>query len=232
MTLRSSGSRIPPRLFTNRVRDYVRSFVLFTASMRRCKPRRAVESPIGERSMSSLLIAFKRRGCARVQLAPLVLAFVLSASPVLAERPVTTLATLLNRAQIEDMLVDYYDLFGGANRNYGSYYTADGVLDVNGIVRRGRGPIDDLYKSIPREKGRVHILLTNLRIAVNGDAATTDLVWTEMLSETHGATPHILEQGRDHDELVKQGGRWYFRYRVVTNDGGLPPSLEKGYKER
>jgi hypothetical protein len=157
----------------------------------------------------------------------------LVALPAQAEHPVTTLATLLSRAQIEDLLVDYYALFGGgSNRDFGSFYTEDGVLDVNGIVRHGRGPIDDLYKSIPAEAGRIHVLISNPRIVVSGDSAIADLVWTEYDSETHLATPHILEQGREHDELIKQGDRWYIKYRVVTNDGGLPPSLEKYYKKR
>jgi hypothetical protein len=172
----------------------------------------------------------------RFRVIPLVrvipLALTLGTSPVRAEHPVTTLATLLSRAQIEDLLVDYYALFGGADRGFGSYYTEDGVLDVNGIVRRGRGPIDDLYKGIPAEAGKIHILISNPQIVVNGATATADLVWTEYDSETHLATPHILEQGREHDELIKRSGRWYLKYRVVTNDGGLPPSLEKYYKKR
>jgi hypothetical protein len=28
-----------------------------------------------------------------------------------------------------------------------SYYTEDAVLDVKGIVKQGKGPIDDLYKT-------------------------------------------------------------------------------------
>jgi hypothetical protein len=38
--------------------------------------------------------------------------------------------------------------------------------------------------------------------------------------------------GREHDTLVKRQGRWYLTKRVVTNDGGLPPALEKYYKVR
>ena len=178
------------------------------------------------------ITALKGPRCGVLAVGGFALTLAVSALPVRAEPPVTTLSTLVSRAQIEDLLVDYYSLFGGANRNFGSYYTDNGVLDVNGIVRRGRGPIDDLYKTIPQEAGRIHVLISNPKIVVNGESATADLVWTEFQSETHLATPRIVEQGREHDGLVKRGGRWYLKYRVVTNDGGLPPALEKGYKER
>jgi hypothetical protein len=46
------------------------------------------------------------------------------------------------------------------------------------------------------------------------------------------ATPQFAEQGREHDELLKRGGHWYFKHRIITSDGGLPPMLEKTYKKR
>jgi hypothetical protein len=166
---------------------------------------------------------------------PAALALTLSAAAV-AESPPTTLATLLDRAQIEDLLVDYYGHLGGADRDLGSYYVEDGVLDVNGIVSKGRGPIEGLYKKLteqaPRQPGKFRMLLTNPKIVVNGDTATADVIWTGVRSENPKATPQFVEQGREHDELVKRGGRWYFKYRVITSDGGLPPMFEKTYRER
>ncbi len=38
----------------------------------------------------------------------------LASGPALAEHPIATLATLLDKAQIEDLLVDYYAHLGGA----------------------------------------------------------------------------------------------------------------------
>jgi len=155
-----------------------------------------------------------------------------AASPVRAQNRTITVSTLIDRAQIEDMLVDYYEALSAGSTHFDSYYTDDAVVDVNGIVEHGKGPIDDLYKTIPKSKGTVHVLLTNPKIVLDGDSATADVIWTEVYSETHGALPQIVEQGREHDELVKRGGRWYLRKRVVTNDGGLPATLEKYYKAR
>lgn len=154
------------------------------------------------------------------------------APPALAQHRPITLSALIDRAQIEDMLVEYYEVLSAGTPHFDSYYTDDAVLDVNGIVKHGKGPIDDLYKTIPKSKGTVHVLLTNSKIVVDGNSATADLIWTEVYSETHSTPPQILEQGREHDELVKQGARWYLKKRVVTNDGGLPASLEKYYKAR
>ena len=163
-------------------------------------------------------------------------ALLMASAAAQADAPPSTLATLIDRAQIEDLLVDYYGQLGGADRDLGSYYVEDGVLDVNGIVSRGRGPIEDLYKRLtqqtPRLPGKFHMLLTNPKILVNGATATADLIWTGVRSENPKATPQFVEQGREHDELVKRGGRWLFKYRVITSDGGLPAMFEKSYRER
>jgi len=175
--------------------------------------------------------AFQNHPWARGVLVAFVV--MLAAVPfALAQQRSTTLSALIDRAQIEDMLVEYYEGLSAGSTHLDSYYTDDAALDVNGIVKQGKRPIDDLYKTIPKSKGTVHVLLTNPKIVVDGNSATADVIWTEVYSETHGAVPQILEQGREHDELVKRSGRWYLKKRVVTNDGGLPASLEKYYKAR
>jgi len=183
--------------------------------------------------------AFGRFGLESSALALLAAAgamWLAAAGPARAEYPPTTLQTLLDRAQIEDLLVEYYGNLGGADRGFGSYYTADGVLDVNGIVAHGPKGIEDLYKRVaegtPRPRGTFHMLLTNPHIVVNGDTATADVIWTGIESDTPKARPHFVEQGREHDELVKQNGRWYIKHRVITSDGGLPAMFEKTYKKR
>jgi hypothetical protein len=159
-----------------------------------------------------------------------------SSAPALAEHPPTTLTTLLDRAQIEDLLVDYYGQLGAGRDDFGAFYVADGVLDVNGLVAQGQKPIEDLYKKVaagtPRRPGTFRMLLTNLKIVVNGESATADAVWTGVNSETVKAAPQFIEQGREHDDLVKRNGRWYFKHRVITSDGGLPAMFEKTYQKR
>lgn len=147
-------------------------------------------------------------------------------------QPPSALSELLSRAQIENLLANYYAQFSGAGSGFGSFYTENGVLDVNGIVRRGRKPIEDLYKTIPPDHGKVNVTFANLRIVVRGGTATYRLVWTEFISKTPTTVPQILEQGRDRGKLVKRDAKWLISCRVVTNDGGLPTDLLKGYNQR
>jgi len=177
-----------------------------------------------------VLTAFRNHGRLGV-FAAIVVSLAGAPSALAQQRPITA-ATLIDRAQIQDMLVDYYGALSAGSAHFDSYYTDDATIDVNGIVRHGKQAIDDLYKTIPNSKGTVHVLLTNPKIVVDGNSATADLIWTEVYSESHSAVPQVVEQGREHDELVKQSGRWYLKKRMVTNDGGLPASLEKYYKAR
>jgi hypothetical protein len=144
--------------------------------------------------------------------------------------------TLTDREKIEDLLVDYYTQLGTGGHDFSEYYVDDGILDVNGLVAQGRKPIEDLYKKAgeesPARKGTFRVLLNNLKIVVDGTSATADVIWTGVISETVKSTPQIVEQGREHDELVKRNGRWYFKHRVITSDGGLTGIFEKTYKPR
>jgi hypothetical protein len=160
----------------------------------------------------------------------------LATSAAAAEPSATAVTALLDRAQIEDLLVEYYSGLGAKRHDFGEYYVADGVLDVNGLVAQGQQPIEDLYKKIaansPPRPGTFRMMLTNLKITVNGETATADVLWTGVNSEKVTAPPQFIEQGREHDELVKRGGRWLFKHRVITSDGGLPPMFEKTYQKR
>ena len=157
-------------------------------------------------------------------------------APALAEQPPMTVTTLIDRAQIEDLLVDYYSHLGAGHGDFGNFYVADGILDVNGLVAKGQQAIEGLYKQVregtPRRPGAFRMLLTNPHIVVIGDAATADVIWMGVNSASVQSLPQIVEQGREHDELVKRDGHWYFKHRVITSDGGLPAMFEKTYQNR
>jgi hypothetical protein len=160
-----------------------------------------------------------------------------SARPAVGETPAVTLQTLLDRAQIEDLIVDYYTKLGGGHQHeFGSFFVDDGVLDVNGIVSKGKQAITELYNKVEQPssmpRGTFHMLVTNPRIVVNGEIATADVLWTGIINDSVKAPPRFVEQGREHDELVKRNGRWYFKVRVITADSGLPQMFEKTYKQR
>jgi hypothetical protein len=42
------------------------------------------------------------------------------------------ITALIDRAAIENLMVDYYSHIGNGSFNFGQYFAKDGVLDVNG----------------------------------------------------------------------------------------------------
>ena len=177
-----------------------------------------------------------KRSVSAVSTAVLTLAAV--TAPALAA-PRTTAANLLDRVQIEDLLVDYYaPLGGGGDReDMAKWYTADGVLDINGRVYIGKKGVAQAYKDAgvaagSAFRGKAHMLMTNPRIEVHGRTATADLVWTGIDSESIKSQPHFVEQGHEHDELVKVKGEWLIKKRLITSDGGIPDFYAATYKDR
>jgi len=172
-----------------------------------------------------------------ILIASAALALAVCGAPALAEYPVTMLATVIDRAQIEDMLYDYYAHIDRGDVDFGSYYLDDAVLDVNGQVARGSKEIKDLYKRTYQSEpappnGKYHLVISNPRIVVHHHAATVDLIWTTIDCEAPKAKPRLSEEGREHDELVKRGDRWYLKSRVITSDAGLAGIFVESYKER
>jgi len=148
---------------------------------------------------------------------------------VIAEDKIVTQATLLDRIQIEDMLIRYYvDLAMGKSHDLAQYYTADAVLDISGMgIYRGREEIEKLYAEPgdgeeANSSGREHILLNNPIINIEGDTATAWVIYTEIMNDDIKSPPRLLLQGREYDEFVKLDGRWYIKKRYLTADSGLP----------
>jgi hypothetical protein len=156
------------------------------------------------------------------------------------------IAALIDRAAIENLYADYYAHFGTGFVDYSQFFTQDGVLDVNGLVAKGADQIKALYvranggttassKPMPPSDpppGKFHMQLTNLKVDVNGDTARVEAFWSSIESKTLIAPPAVTEYGREHAELVRQGGRWLISNRVVTSYGGMPKSELKSYVPR
>ena len=84
----------------------------------------------------------------RALFASAVLSLLPLALPALAQeyKPVT-MATLLDRIQIEDLLTRYYyDLSMGKSHALADYFTPDALLDVDGTIAKGHKEIEKLYQ--------------------------------------------------------------------------------------
>ena len=159
--------------------------------------------------------------------------------PVAAQVPITTADTLLDRIQIEDMLLAYYYGFEvDEGHDWTAMYTDDAVPDINGLVYEGKAAIQGLYDNYgeisPEENvpGKVHVLMTNPRIIVDGNTATAHMIYTEVMNDTVYLAPRLIEQGREDTKFRKIDGQWYITERLITQDGGLPPAYFDTYKPR
>jgi hypothetical protein len=142
----------------------------------------------------------------------------------LAEQPAASLQTLLDKQQIQDMLVDYYTHLGKGSSDFGSYYVPDGVINVNGLKGQGEAAIGEVYKTVgagtPKRAGVFRMLLTNVSIVINGNTATAETLWTGLNSPTIQGPPEFVEQGTEKDDLVKVNGHWLFKLRIITSNAG------------
>ncbi len=159
--------------------------------------------------------------------------------PVSAQQ--TTMETLLDRIQIEDLLTRYYyDLSRSNAHELSEYFIEDALLDVDGTIARGRAAIARLYQNpapdpkepAPAPARRMHMLLTNPVVTIKGNTAAAHVIWTGVMNEGIGKLPQIVEQGREDTELVKQNGRWLIKRRYITTDGRMPNRFDKNYKPR
>ena len=159
------------------------------------------------------------------------------APPALAQQ--VTMETLLDRIQIEDMLVKYYyDLASGKAHEMSEYFTADALLDVDGTIAKGRAEIEKLYGGArardPSAAPRPHngMLLTNPVIEVKGNRAQAHVIWTGVTNKGVGQPPSLYEQGREDTELVKIDGKWLISKRYISSDSGTPDRFDQTCKQR
>ena len=174
-----------------------------------------------------------------------VLVFIAAGEKIQAAPPeqISEVTTLVDRAVIENLMVDYYSHIGDSSFNFSQYFIPDGVLDVNGIIAKGAEEIKALYVqasggaiAAPPAKdanapprAMFNMQLTNLKIDVKGETATAEMFWSSLESETLTSPPKVTEYGRDRTELVKQNGHWLIKHRMVTSGGGMPEGELKWY---
>lgn len=150
-----------------------------------------------------------------------------------------------DREQIQDLMARYalaLDTFDA--EGYGAVFTEDAMLDIAGKPYQGRaeiaGFVDELktalmpYVKQVDQKGRhfapVRHIISNFVIDIQGDSATADSYFSEILSEGRsadgrGLPQSILNVGRYQDDLVKRDGRWLIARRLIVSDmyGKVPP---------
>lgn len=160
----------------------------------------------------------------RTRLYVLNLALAVALGPTANAQPRTTAETLLDRIQIEDLVVDYYSQLGGEKSpGFGDEYTEDGELVLGSRVIKGRDAIKALYAGIrPADpntpRPRMNVMVSNPRITVTGDTAHGEFIYTGVIAVAPDKAPEVHEQGREIDEFVKIDGEWKIKRRQIIND--------------
>jgi ketosteroid isomerase-like protein len=152
------------------------------------------------------------------------------------------LQALEDRLAIEQVWAKYAQALDTADPEaYASLFTPDAYVEVDGKPYQGREAIQAMIRNIrtrlgvdqaaPDSHGRrfgpIRHLLSNLVVEVNGDHATSESYWTEVITNGKNAQgignpPSVLKMGRYEDELVKRNGKWLFSRRIITGDLEMP----------
>jgi SnoaL-like protein len=146
-----------------------------------------------------------------------------------------TVQTLVDRAQIQDLITHYYYNFGkDSPENFSNFYADDAELILGNTHYKGKDGIEKAYaragasSSAPVSKPySFNVTISNPLIIVHGRTATSELTFTEYLIDKQGDAPHIRTQGREYGTFVKVDGRWRYKTRQIKG-GTEPPD---GWKE-
>src|SRR5437879_966676 len=119
---------------------------------------------------------------------------------------------------IREVMAEYcFRLDGARYDDMAALFTEDGTWDTAFGKATGRAEIAGLARDIRVRAGdnrpRAVHLVTNIVIALNGQNAEARSNWTVVQNSPEG--PKIGSGGAYADQLVKQGGRWLFRYRKI-----------------
>jgi uncharacterized protein (TIGR02246 family) len=119
---------------------------------------------------------------------------------------------------IREMLAEYcFRLDDGRFAEMAALFTEDGTWETAFGKATGRVAIAELASSLrtgaqqPRPRA-VH-LVTNISIALDGARAGVRSNWTVVQNSPQG--PKIGSGGAYIDQMVKEDGRWLFRYRKI-----------------
>ncbi|HEY4340785.1 MAG TPA: nuclear transport factor 2 family protein [Steroidobacteraceae bacterium] len=151
-----------------------------------------------------------------------------------AQAPEITARSVIDRAQIQDLITHYYYNFGKENaESFSDFYADDAELILGTTHYKGKEGIAKAYAPRPGGGGpsqnaySFNVTISNPLIIVHGDTATSELIFTEYLMDKQGDVPHIRTQGREYATFVKVKGQWRYKSRQIQ--GGMKPP--DGWKE-
>ena len=116
---------------------------------------------------------------------------------------------------INQLFIDYgHHLDAGNFESYAALFAEDGEVQLGPMGRaKGRSEIQALMtKVLTGLVGTSFHVISNPMVNLDGDTATTDVMWTVVQRGDDGQ-PVLGMIGRHRDELVREDGQWRFKLR-------------------
>ena len=132
--------------------------------------------------------------------------------------------------EIQQLFVDYgHYLDRGDFAAYAGLFAENGEFLMGPVGRaKGRKEIEAMMaRTFGNGVGSLVHLVTNPVINLDGDRATSDVMWTVVARGTDGQ-PALSMIGRHQDDLVREGGRWRFQRRrgLIEIPSSLPGAAQ------
>jgi uncharacterized protein (TIGR02246 family) len=133
--------------------------------------------------------------------------------------------------EIQQLFVNYgHCLDRGDFAAYAQLFAEDGEFLMGPVgCAHGREEIEAVMaRTFGSGVGSLVHLITNPVIDLEGDRATSDVMWTVVSRGTDGQ-PVLSMVGRHKDDLVREGGRWLFHRRrgLIEIPSSLPGGAER-----
>jgi uncharacterized protein (TIGR02246 family) len=124
---------------------------------------------------------------------------------------------LEDKDAIREVMAEYcFRLDNDRFADMAALFTEDGTWDTAFGKGTGRTGVEALVRSMRQSatvRPRAIHHVTNIVIKLDGDSARAFSNWVVVQNGDHG--PTIGSAGSYADELVRQDGRWLFRYRKI-----------------
>ncbi len=117
--------------------------------------------------------------------------------------------------EIRQLFVDYgHSLDRHDFASYAQLFSEEAELLLGPLGRAtGRAAIrEQMERAMPGDPGGSYHLITNPRITLDGDRATSEVMWSVITRGADGS-PVLSMLGRHRDVLVREDGRWRFQRR-------------------
>ena len=130
--------------------------------------------------------------------------------------------------EINQLFVDYgMHLDAGRFEEYSQLFAEEGEMSLGPLGKaKGRAAIrDTMAASLAPFLGKTFHIITNPMVSLNGDSATSEVMWT-MIQTSPDGKPEVAMLGRHRDQLIRENGRWKILSRKGLID--VPNSYPTG----